>query len=72
MITTLILISVLGAGAAWMYYQGKTSAQAEGLESDLKKTKKISEMDKDYDENTNSLLDKLRSPSLLRKPPRDR
>ena len=72
MITTLILISILGAGAAWMYYQGKTSAQAEGLESDLKKTKKISEMDKDHDQDTASIFSKLRAPSLLRKPPRDR
>ncbi|MBE25447.1 MAG: hypothetical protein CMM33_08515 [Rhodospirillaceae bacterium] len=72
MITTLILISILGAGAAWMYYQGKTSAQAEGLESDLKKTQKVSAMDKDHDENTADILSKLSAPSLLNKPPRDR
>tara|TARA_R100000963_G_C4642859_1_gene106537 strand:+ start:2232 stop:2450 length:219 start_codon:yes stop_codon:yes gene_type:complete len=72
MITTLVLISILGAGAAWMYYQGKTSAQAEGLKSDLKKTQKISKMDKDYDEDTADILNTLSAPSLLRKPPRDR
>ena len=71
MITTLVLISILGAGAAWMYYQGKKSAQVEGMESDLEKTKKISEMDKNHDQNTNSLLAKLRAPSVLNKPPRD-
>ena len=72
MITTLVLISILGAGAAWMYYQGKTSGQAEGLKSDRKKTQKISEMDKDHDEDTADILSKLSAPSLLNKPPRDR
>ena len=72
MITTLVLISILGAGAAWMYYQGKKTAHIEGMESDLKKTQKISEMDKDYDEDTADILDTLSAPSLLNKPPRDR
>lgn len=71
MITTIVLLSILGAGAAWMYHRGKSSAQAEGLESDMKKSKKINEMDKDYDQDTSSLLSRLRAPSLLRKPPRD-
>ena len=71
MITTLILISVLGAGAFWMYRQGKISAQAEGLESDLKKTIKISESDKSHDEDTDDILNALSRPSVLHKPRRD-
>jgi hypothetical protein len=72
MITTIVLISLLGAGFAWAYYQGKKTAHIEGMESDLKKTKKISEMDKDHDQDTADILNALSAPSLLNKPPRDR
>ena len=72
MITTLVLISILGAGAAWMYYQGKTSAQAEGLESDLKNTIKISESDKSHDQDTTDILNALSPPSVLHKPRRNK
>tara|TARA_R110000787_G_scaffold212914_1_gene322497 strand:+ start:1779 stop:1997 length:219 start_codon:yes stop_codon:yes gene_type:complete len=71
MMTTLLLLSLIGAGAAWMYYQGKTSAQAEGLKSDLKKTIHVNKMDKDHDEDTDDILNSLSPPSVLRKPPRD-
>jgi hypothetical protein len=69
MITTLVLISLLGAGAAWMYYQGKTSAQAEGLESDMKKSKKINEMNKEHDQDTDAIFRAMDAPSLLRRKP---
>ena len=71
MMTTLLLLSLIGAGAAWMYHKGKSSAQAEGLESDLKKTIKISESDKSHDEDTNDILNALSRPSVLHKPRRD-
>ena len=78
MTTTIVLLVILGAGFAWAYRQGKKTANIEGMESDLEKTKKISEMDKDYDEDTDDILSALRSsnnshaPSVLNKPPRDR
>tara|TARA_R110002020_G_scaffold89131_6_gene218146 strand:+ start:566 stop:802 length:237 start_codon:yes stop_codon:yes gene_type:complete len=77
MTTTIVLLVILGAGFAWAYRQGKKTAHIEGMESDLEKTKKISEMDKDYDEDTADILSALRSangsnaPSVLNKPPRD-
>lgn len=72
MITTIVLLSILGAGAIWIYYQGKTSAQAEGLESDIKKSKKINEMNKNHDQDTDAILRAMDAPSLLHKPDRDR
>lgn len=77
MTTTIVLLVILGAGFAWAYKQGKKTAHIEGMESDLEKTKKISEMDKDYDEDTDDILSIMRSasrpnaPSVLNKPPRD-
>ena len=66
MVTVIVLLSILGAGAFWMYRQGLASAEKDNLESALEKTKKINEMDKDHDQATDDLLDKLsNAPSVL-------
>lgn len=72
MTTAIILISLLGAGILWAYRQGKTAAQAQGLQSDAEKSKKINEMNKDHDQDTDAILRAMDAPSLLRKPDRDR
>lgn len=66
MMTVIILLGILGAGAFWMYRQGVSSAEKDNLESDLEKIKKINKMDKNHDQATDDLLTKLSdAPSVL-------
>ena len=68
MTTAIILISILGVGAFWMYRKGIESAAKDNLEADLGKLKNINKMDQKHDNDTQDLLSKLAAaPSVLRR-----
>ena len=68
MTTAIILISILGVGAFWMYRKGIESAAKDNLEADLGKLKNINKMDQKHDQDTQDLLSKLAAIVTLSSP----